>query len=90
MVILYIIIIYDISVERVNKVCQFLRRYLNWVQNSAFEGELSEGLVEEMKIGLNKLIKKTEDSVIIFSVSSKKWLKKEVLGVEKNEVTTLL
>ena len=87
---MYIIIIYDISVERVNKVCQFLRRYLNWVQNSAFEGELSEGLVEEMKIGLNKLIKKTEDSVIIFSVSSKKWLKKEVLGVEKNEVTTLL
>jgi len=87
---LYIIIIYDISVERVNKVCQFLRRYLNWVQNSAFEGELSEGLVEEMKIGLNKLIKKTEDSVIIFSVSSKKWLKKEVLGIEKNEVTTLL
>ena len=87
---MYIIIIYDISVERVNKVCQFLRRYLNWVQNSAFEGELSEGLVEEMKIGLNKLIKKTEDSVIIFSVSSKKWLKKEVLGIEKNEVTTLL
>ena len=39
---MYVIIVYDIKVERVNKVKSFLRQYLFWIQNSVFEGESSE------------------------------------------------
>jgi CRISPR-associated protein Cas2 len=35
---LYVVIVYDVDVARVPKVCKFLRRYLHWVQNSVFEG----------------------------------------------------
>ncbi|MDK2781745.1 MAG: CRISPR-associated protein Cas2 [Archaeoglobi archaeon] len=35
---LYVIIAYDVNVQRVNRVKKFLRMYLNWVQNSVFEG----------------------------------------------------
>ena len=39
---MYIIIVYDVGEKRVAKVCQFLRQYLNWIQNSVFEGELTK------------------------------------------------
>ena len=84
------LIVYDIGVERINRVRQFLRQYLTWIQNSAFEGELSEGQLERVKVGVKRLIKKDEDSVIIFTASSEKWLQKEIIGIEKAEVSVIL
>lgn len=86
----YVLIVYDIGVERINGVRQFLRQYLTWIQNSAFEGELSEGQLERVKVGVKRLIKGDEDSVIIFIASSKKWLQKEIIGIEKAEVSAIL
>jgi len=86
----YLIVVYDIAVERINGVRQFLKQYLNWVQNSAFEGELTEGEYEKIKIGLKGLIEEKEDSILFYRASSQKWIKKEALGVEKAEVTTIL
>ncbi len=87
---IYVIIVYDVAVERVNKVCQFLRRYLSWVQNSAFEGELTESQLLSVKVGLSEIIDKKVDSVLIFISSNKKLIKKEVLGVERNYVETVI
>jgi len=87
---MYIIVVYDIGVERITRVRQFLKQYLNWVQNSAFEGELTEGEYEKIKIGVKKLIEEKEDSILFYRASSKKWIKKEALGIEKIEVTTIL
>ena len=87
---MYVLIVYDIGVERINRVRQFLRQYLTWIQNSAFEGELSEGQLERVKVGVKRLIKKDEDSVIIFTAPSKKWLQKEIIGIEKAEVSVIL
>ena len=87
---MYAIIVYDVAVERVNGVRQFLRQHLTWVQNSAFEGELTEGELERVKIGLRRLIKEDEDSVLFYLASSHKWIKKDVLGIEKAEVSTVI
>jgi CRISPR-associated protein Cas2 len=87
---IYVVIVYDVAVERINGVRRFLRQYLTWIQNSAFEGELSEGELERVRVGLKKLIKEDEDSIIFFVTSSQKWIKKEVLGIEKAEVSTIL
>ncbi len=84
------IIVYDISIERIDKVRQYLRQYLTWIQNSAFEGELTRGQLERIKTKLGKLINQDEDSIIIFTASSKKWVGREVLGVEKAEVSTIV
>jgi len=86
----YLIVVYDIAVERIDRVRQFLKQYLNWVQNSAFEGELTEGEYEKIKIGLKRLIEEKEDSILFYRASSQKWIKKEALGIEKAEVTTIL
>ena len=87
---MYVLVVYDIGVERINGVRRLLRQHLTWIQNSAFEGELSEGQLERVKVRLKKLIKRDEDSIIIFTTSSKKWLQKEIIGIEKAEVSTIL
>jgi CRISPR/Cas system-associated endoribonuclease Cas2 len=30
---MFVIIVYDMGVERVTKICQYLRRSMDWVQN---------------------------------------------------------
>jgi len=87
---MYVILVYDIAVERINKTRQYLRQYLNWVQNSAFEGELKEGEIEKIKIGLKKIINENEDSIILYKTRNKKWITKEILGTEKSETTTII
>jgi len=87
---MYVILVYDVSVERLNNVRHYLKQYLNWVQNSAFEGELKEGEIEKIKIGLKKLIKESEDSIILYKTRDKRWVEKEALGIEKSEITTII
>ena len=38
----YIILVYDIQQKRVGQMLKLCRQYLNWIQNSVFEGELSD------------------------------------------------
>lgn len=87
---MYVIVVYDVNEARVGKVCKFLRRYLNWVQNSAFEGEVSRGQLERIKTKLGGLIKKEEDSVYFYVLRSKKWAGKEVMGMEKSLADNVL
>jgi len=87
---LYIILVYDVGVERVDRVRVYLKRYLNWIQNSAFEGELTEGELAQVRVGLRGLIVESEDSVLIFKTSNKRWVDKEVVGVEKSEVSPFI
>ena len=53
---MYLLIVYDIKAKRVNKVKNFLRQNLFWVQNSVFEGEVSE---KEYNFIKNSLYKNT-------------------------------
>jgi CRISPR-associated protein Cas2 len=87
---MYVILVYDVSVERINNVRQYLKQYLNWVQNSAFEGELREGDIEKIKIGLKKIIKEDEDSIILYKTRNRRWIAKETLGIEKSEIKTII
>jgi len=86
---MYVIIVYDIAQKRVNKLCKFLRKYLHWVQNSAFEGEISEGQFFEIKKGIEKIIK-DQDSVLIYKTNNLQWLKKEIIGKEKNPISNII
>jgi CRISPR-associated protein Cas2 len=81
---MYVLIVYDVNEKRVAKVLKFLRTYLNWIQNSVFEGELTESQLLKIRNKLYELTDTSEDSVIIFTSREKRWLSKSVIGIEKN------
>lgn len=87
---LYVVVAYDVEVDRLNKVRVVLKQYLNWVQNSAFEGELTSGILEELIFKLKDVIDEEKDSILFYSVSNPKWLKKRVLGIEKSVPSTVV
>jgi CRISPR-associated protein Cas2 len=71
---LYVIVVYDVGIERVDSVRHILKRYLTWIQNSVFEGEISIGKLEEMRILTSYIINKEKDSVIVYSLNNPSWL----------------
>jgi CRISPR-associated protein Cas2 len=71
---LYVIVVYDVGIERVDSVRHILKQYLTWIQNSVFEGEISIGKLEEIRILISYIINKEKDSVIVYSLNNPSWL----------------
>lgn len=86
---MYIILVYDIGEKRVTKMLKLCRRYLHWIQNSVFEGELSEVQLKTLKQEA-KGIMEAKDSLIIFTSRDQRWLEKEVIGEERNKLDNFL
>ena len=84
---MYVIVVYDIEQKRVGKVCKFMKRYLPRVQNSVFEGDLSEAKLERMKAGLWSIIEPPIDAVLLWVARDSNWIDRQVLGAEKLPVT---
>ncbi len=88
---MYIILVYDINEKRVGKMLKLCRQYLNWIQNSVFEGEITDVKLKELKSKAKNIMKEEDsDSIIIFKSRQEKWLEKEVIGEDKNPLDTFL
>ncbi len=87
---MYIILVYDIGQKRVGKMLKLCRKYLNWIQNSVFEGEITESRLLELKHNALDIMNTENDSVIIFRTRQEKWLEKEIIGQEKQEIGNFL
>jgi len=87
---MYIILVYDIGEKRVGKMLKLCRRYLNWIQNSVFEGEITDVKLIELKEKAKNIMNVESDSLIIFKARQEKWLEKEVVGYEKNELNQFI
>ena len=55
---MYIIAVYDVGEKRVVKMLKLCRQYLNWIQNSVFEGELTEVQLKELKYKAKEIMKR--------------------------------
>lgn len=85
---MYVVLVYDIASaeggdKRVGKMLKHCRKYLNWIQNSVFEGEITEVKLKEMLSGARKIMIVETDSIIIFKSREEHWLDKEIIGVER-------
>jgi len=87
---MYVILVYDIEEKRVGKMLKLCRRYLNWVQNSVFEGELTDVKLQELLYEAKSIMHIEKDSIIVFKSRQEKWLEKIVVGKEKNELDNVL
>jgi len=81
---------YDIGEKRVGKMLKLCRQYLNWIQNSVFEGEITEVKLRELQHKAKVIMEMGEDSLIVFKSRDARWLEKEIVGKEKNELDSFL
>lgn len=86
---MYVILVYDVNQKRVGKMLKLCRRYLHWVQNSVFEGEITAVKLRELVLGARTLMRES-DSLIIFKSRDERWLEKEVHGPEKNRIENII
>ena len=82
---MYVILVYDMDQKRVGKMLKLCRRYLNWIQNSVFEGEMTDVKLKELLQEAKGIMKMETDSMIVFKSRQEKWLDKMVIGKEKNK-----
>lgn len=87
---MYVILVYDCGEKRVGKMLKLCRKYLNWIQNSVFEGEISEVKLKELSLKAEKIMDLETDSLIIFSSRSEKWLDKQIVGKERSSIDNFL
>ncbi len=82
---MYLILAYDIREERVSRVLKIARKYLNWIQNSLLEGEITSAKFARLKSELKKVINQEEDSIIFYKLRTDRYLKRETLGKEEGK-----
>lgn len=87
---MYAIVVYDVQVERIDSIRQFLKKYLYWIQNSVFEGELTLSELEEIKEGVGELVDKENDHILIYLFRNVELVKKVVIGTPKSEPSTIV
>ena len=62
---MYVILVYDVDQKRTAKMLKLCRRYLSWLQNSVFEGEISEVQLKQLTSEARNLMDE-KDSLIFF------------------------
>ncbi|MCK9347178.1 MAG: CRISPR-associated endonuclease Cas2 [Bacteroidales bacterium] len=87
---MYVIAVYDVGEKRVSKMLKLCRKYLNWIQNSVFEGEISEVKLMELQYRALEIMDEEKDSLIFFKTRQEKWLNKEIIGSERQSLETIL
>jgi len=80
---MFVIVVYDVGEKRVAKALKRCRKYLNWVQNSVFEGEISESSLAKLKMELERFIDPDEDSVIFYTWRTTRYTAREIMGLRK-------
>jgi CRISPR-associated protein Cas2 len=87
---MYVILVYDVGEKRVGKMLKLCRKYLHWIQNSVFEGEITEVKLRELTHLAKQIMDEETDSVILFKNRDEKWLNKEIIGSERSRTDNFL
>ncbi|VBB06123.1 Hypothetical protein LUCI_1338 [Lucifera butyrica] len=91
---MYVILTYDIKLDEtgprvLRRVFKLCKKYLTHIQNSVFEGELSESQIMQLNSELKKYIRDDKDSVIIFKSRHERWLEKDFWGKCDNKLSNI-
>jgi len=82
---MYVILVYDVNVDRVARVLKIARKYLCWTQNSVLEGEITRAQLERMKGEIQRVIDPETDSVLFYLLRSARWVERQSLGRKSPE-----
>ncbi len=78
----YCIAVYDVNQKRVGKMLKLFRRYLTWVQNSVFEGDLTTAQLRALQLEAEALMQ-GDDGVVFYQLRDERYAERTALGVDK-------
>lgn len=87
---MFVIMVYDVGVDRVYKVLSISRKYLTWVQNSVLEGEITDADFIRLKDELARVIDRERDAITFYILRTTAYMRKEHMGIVKGEPSTIL
>ena len=85
----YVVVVYDLHAERTHLALNYLRRFLTHVQNSVFEGEITEGNLERITDKLDEMLQ-PDESAIVYEMSSEKYVTRTVVGEDPADESQFL
>ena len=77
------------GVERVARANRYLKRYLLWIQNSVFEGELRESTLDRLIAGLSDIID-PDDRVLIYKLKTDSYVERVKLGKSDQDIHNVI
>lgn len=77
---MFVILVYDVEAKRDGKVLKTVRKYLNAVQRSVFQGNLTESKLKRLKNELRNIVDVDQDYIRIYEFSSTQFSAVEELG----------
>ena len=88
---MFVIVYYDVNEKRCAKMLKVCRRFLNHVQYSVFEGEITEAGLEKMITALKKImVPEEEDSLVIYKFRTMNYSERLVYGLDKKGNTQFI
>ncbi len=86
---MFLLIVYDTERKNCVKLHKTLKRFLNWNQNSVFEGNVTAGQLAEIRLLLAARCV-PGSAITMYSLESEKLLKRETIGEERGNVSNIL
>lgn len=86
---MFLLIVYDTEAKNCVKLHKSLKRYLNWNQNSVFEGTVTKSQYIEIKHILNEQ-RALKSHITLYSIENDKLLTREELGEAQGNVSNIL
>ncbi|WP_110954234.1 CRISPR-associated endonuclease Cas2 [Anaerosinus massiliensis] len=92
---MYMVLVYDIKLDKegpkiLRRVFKTCKKYLTHIQNSVFEGELSESQLLSLKAEVREQLREGIDSCIIFRGRNNIWMKKEFVVQEEDKTSNFI
>jgi len=87
---MFAILYYDFAEQRVAKALKICRKYLTHVQNSVFEGDITEANYKKLVTELRKKMDERYDSLIIYTFENMRYSNREVYGNKGREPTFII
>jgi len=78
---MFVIIVYDVQSSRSGKLRKKLRQYLNWKQNSVFDGDITASELEYIHDFIQGYVR-DDEQVIVYEIDGSDFVKETVFGQE--------
>ncbi|AUD06732.1 CRISPR-associated endonuclease Cas2 [Spirosoma pollinicola] len=77
----FCIAVYDVNQKRTGKMLKLFRRYLTWVQNSVFEGDLTPAQLKQLQQEADMLLQ-DNDGIVFYQLRDERYVERIALGVD--------